>query len=153
MSRQDLLKMPYQATDALLSLFSAIETGTDWPRQLTVGIGAALAKIPTATTTNHFRPIPILPVAFRTWSSIRARQILKHMQQFSPPTCAGSEPGRQAADIWHHVMVQVETAQCSQATLAGGGVVDLEKAFDMLLLLPVMEFMRILDVPSPILLA
>lgn len=49
-------------------------------------------------------------------------------------------------------MVQVETAQCSITTLAGG-VVDLEKAFNMLPRMPVLEFLRILGVPPPTLLA
>jgi ribonuclease HI len=151
-SRQDLMNLPPKATEAILDLFAGIEQGRDWPRQLVVGVVAALAKIPTATTTNHFRPITILPVAFRTWSSIRARQILQHLQQVAPPTCAGSVPGKQAADIWYNVMVQVETAQCAQSTLAGG-VVDLEKAFNMLPRMPILEFMRILGVPPQILVA
>lgn len=151
-SRQDLLHLPEAATEAILQMLAGIEQGNEWPRQLVVGVVAALAKIPTATTTNHFRPITILPVAFRTWSSIRARQILQHLQKVTPPTCAGSVPGKQAADVWYNVMVQVETAQCSQTTLAGG-VVDLEKASNMLLRMPVLEFLRILGVPPQILLA
>ena len=130
-SRQDLLNLPDQATEALLEMFAGIEAGNQWPRQLVLGIVAALAKIPSASQTKHFRPITILPVAFRTWSSIRARQILTHLQPYAPPTCAGSVPGRQAADIWYHIMAQIEVAQYAQMDLTGG-VVDLEKAFNML---------------------
>ena len=98
-SRQDLLHLPDQVTDSLLDMLNEIEMGASWPRQLVLGIVAALAKIPTASQTKHYRPITILPVIFRTWSSIRARQILNHLQPLAPPTCAGSVPGRQAADI------------------------------------------------------
>ena len=101
-------------------MLAGIEQGHQWPRQLVLGIVAALAKIPTASQTKHFRPITILPVIFRTWSSIRARQILAHLQPFAPPTCAGSVPGRQAADIWYHIMANIEVAQFAKADLAGG---------------------------------
>ena len=66
------------------------------------------AKVPSAVTTAQFRPITILPVAFRTWSSIRARQILRQLQPYAPPTCVGNVPGRQATDIWYHIMMNVE---------------------------------------------
>lgn len=151
-SRQDLLNLPDQATEALLEMFAGIEAGNQWPRQLVLGIVAALAKIPSASQTKHFRPITILPVAFRTWSSIRARQILTHLQPYAPPTCAGSVPGRQAADIWYHIMAQIEVAQYAQMDLTGG-VVDLEKAFNMLPRVPILEFMRILNVAPQILVA
>ncbi|CAL1144770.1 unnamed protein product, partial [Cladocopium goreaui] len=151
-SRADLLNLPEQATENILEMLAGIEQGHQWPRQLVLGIVAALAKIPTASQTKHFRPITILPVIFRTWSSIRARQILAHLQPFAPPTCAGSVPGRQAADIWYHIMANIEVAQFAKADLAGG-VVDLEKAFNMLPRIPVLEFMRILNVAPPILVA
>ena len=151
-SRADLLNLPEQATENILKMLAGIEQGNQWPRQLVLGIVAALAKIPTASQTKHFRPITILPVIFRTWSSIRARQILTHLQPFAPPTCAGSVPGRQAADIWCHIMASIEVAQFAKADLAGG-VVDLEKAFNMLPRIPVLEFMRILKVAPPILVA
>ena len=147
-SRQDLLHLPDQVTDSLLNMLNEIEMGASWPRQLVLGIAAALAKIPTASQTKHYRPITILPVIFRTWSSIRARQILNHLQPLAPPTCAGSVPGRQAADIWYHIMANIDIAQFAQTDLAGG-VVDLEKAFNMLPRVPVMAFMRILNVVEP----
>ena len=151
-SRQDLLHLPDQATQAILDLFTAVEGGQPWPRQLVVGIVAALAKVPSAHKTSQFRPITILPVAFRTWSSIRARQILRHLQPYAPPTCAGNVRGKQALDIWYHIMIKVELGQYAQADLTGG-VVDLEKAFNMLPRFPVLQFLQRLGVAPPILVA
>ena len=119
-SRQDLLNLLPAATSSLIQLFTDAEAGKPWPRQMLVGLVAALAKVPSATKTSQYRPITILPMAFRTWSSIRARQILRHLQPFAPPTCAGNVPGRQALDIWYHIMIKVEVAQYEQGQLTGG---------------------------------
>lgn len=151
-SREDLLHLPRKATEDLLQLFADIEAGRPWPRQLVVGVVASLAKVPGAATTNQFRPITVLPVAYRTWGSIRARQILKHLQPFAPASCAGNVPSKQTADIWFQIMCDIEVAQHAQTSLTGG-VVDLEKAFNMLPRMPILEFMKILNVAEPVLLA
>ena len=114
-----------------------------------VGLVAALAKVPSASKTSQFHPVTILPVAFRTWSFIRSRQILKHLQPFAPPTCAGNVPGKQASDIWYHIMINVEVAHYAQAQLTGGG--DLEKAFNMLPRFPILQILHRLNVTVPIL--
>ena len=49
-------------------------------------------------------------------------------------------------------MAQIEVAQYAQMDLTGG-VVDLEKAFNMLPRVPILEFMRILNVAPQILIA
>ena len=149
-SRQDLLNFPPAATQALLDMLTQIEAGQAWPRQLVVGMVTSLAKVPGAATTNQFRPITVLPVAFRTWGSIRAKQILRHLMPLVPSTCAGNVPGRQAADVWYQIMTAIEAAQYAQEPLSGG-VVDLEKAFNMLPRLPILEFMAILNVAPPVL--
>ena len=149
-SRKDLMHLPRQATECLLRLFADIEEGREWPRQLTLGIVAALEKVPGAATTNKFRPITILPIAYRVWGSIRAKQILRHLQPLVPETCAGNVPGRQAADIWYHILTAIELAQYSQTSMTGG-VLDLEKAFNMLPRMPILEFLKILQVHPKIL--
>ena len=149
-SRQDLLHLPRQATECILQILADVEQGKAWPRQLTVGLVAALEKVPNAATTNKFRPITILPIVYRVWGSIRAKQILRHLQPLAPDTCSGNVPGRQAADIWYQIMTAIETAQYSLKSLTGG-VLDLEKAFNMLPRMPIMEFLNILQVAPQVL--
>ena len=60
-SRQDLLNLPDQATEALLELFAGIEAGNQWPRQLVLGdrsgIGQNSVSIPNkALPTNNYTP-------------------------------------------------------------------------------------------------
>ena len=62
-SKNDLLNLPYAATERLLQLFYMVEQGAKWPEQLMVGFVVALEKVRGATTTGQFRPITVFPFA------------------------------------------------------------------------------------------
>ena len=94
LSRDDLLHMPKSLTMKLLALLEAIEKdGKQWPEQMVQAFVIALAKHSEAACVNDYRPISIFPVAYRTWSSIRARQVIctsflvgaKHLCRKRPP--------------------------------------------------------------------
>jgi hypothetical protein len=144
-SRQDLLEWPLEAKQALLGIFHSIENGQPWPKQMITGFVVALEKTPNAATVNQYRPITVFSLCYRVWSSIRAKQILKHLQPYAPTTCTGNLPGRHAAQVWYGVMQEIELAQMNKGSLTGW-VVDLIKAFNMLPRTPILHFMSILNV-------
>ena len=109
------------------------------------GFVVALEKTPNAATVNQYRPITVFSLCYRVWSSIRAKQILLHLQPFAPTTCTGNLPGRHAAQVWYGVMQEIELAQMNKGSLTGW-VVDLIKAFNMLPRTPILHFMSILNV-------
>ena len=104
LSRDDLLHMPKSLTMKLLALLEAIEKdGKQWPGQMVQAFLIALAKHSEAACVNDYRPISIFPVAYRTWSSIRARQVIAHLSSLVPSTCAGSVPHKSAHDVWFSI--------------------------------------------------
>ena len=150
MARIDLLNMPDDITRELLELLFAVEQGRAWPQQMITGMVVALEKVHQAKQVTQFRPITIFAVAYRTWGSIRAKQLLKHLETIAPMTCAGNLPGRQASQVWMGILVEIETSW-TQGTPVSGAVVDLVKAFNLLPRIPVLEILDHLLVPSPIL--
>ena len=69
-SRQDLLALPTSLTQQLLDIIEGVEQGEPWPTQTVVGLVSALAKTPEAKQVQHYRPITILSMVYRVWSSI-----------------------------------------------------------------------------------
>ena len=98
---------------------------------MVTGFVVALEKNPGAETVNQYRPITVFSLCYRTWSSIRARQVLQHLQPLAPSTCTGNLPGKHAAHVWYGIMQEIELAQLNKGSLSGW-VVDLVKAFNML---------------------
>ena len=150
MSRADLLNLPDDLTNQLLQILQQAELTGHWPIQLVEGFVVALEKQADAAHVSQFRPITVFPVAYRNWSSIRAREILKHLEPFAPATCTGSLPGRSASHIWYGIMDSIEWAPFTHSSLSGG-VIDLVKAYNTLPRLPVMHIMKRLGVAEPVL--
>ena len=144
-SRQDLLKIPPAATQDLLDLLADVEHGHPWPQQLTTGFVISLEKVPGASTTGQFRPITLLPVPYRTWSSIRAKSLLQHLSQIAPQSCTGNLPGRQASQVWYHILCDIEKSQLAQGSMSGA-VLDLIKAFNLIPRIPVFKILQILGI-------
>eukprot|EP00435_Cladocopium_sp_Y103_P054257 s825_g17.t1 len=87
-SHLDLLAMPTAWTERLLCLLKKIELGTtSWPVALLYGVVSVIAKDPCSKTVDRFRPIVVFSVIYRTWASIRSRQLLR---QISPYMDAGA---------------------------------------------------------------
>jgi hypothetical protein len=99
-SRQDLLHMPKYQTQVLLDLLYAIECGKEWPSSLLVGLVHSLEKIPNASKISQYRPITLFSVIYRCWSSIRSREILRHVSRYAPTGCFGNVPNRSASQVW-----------------------------------------------------
>ena len=92
-SRRDILHMPANTLASLVELLHRIELGAKWPTQATTGIVAALAKTAGAKTVGQYRPICVFSLFYRTWSSIRARQCLRHLMSIIPSSLMGNIPG------------------------------------------------------------
>ena len=128
-SRQDLEACPDQLHLEIISLLETAERTGQWPHQLLHGAVRSLAKRPDAESTGDFRPITILPMIYRCWSSLRAAAVLKHIEALAPPTMLGSLPGRSAPAIWYSLQAMIE--QCLQDGDSCSRVVtDLIKAFN-----------------------
>lgn len=150
LSKQDLLRMPRHLVEKLLALISKIEQGAKWPQQAVTGFVVALEKTYGARTVDQYRPITIFSVVFRTWGSIRAKQILRHLEPLAPCTCTGNLPGRNATQVWNGIQATIEDVLYSGQSI-GGAVLDLVKAFNLLPRIPILTIMEHLQVSPRIL--
>eukprot|EP00435_Cladocopium_sp_Y103_P012417 s727_g3.t1 len=130
-SKIDLQSMPSTCLDQLLCLLREVEAGQPWPTQTTTGTVAALAKVPGAEVVQQFRPICIFSMTYRVWSSVRARQCLRYLQQIVPSTLMGNIPGRSPKKIWFHIQQCIEHSYGVGEEIAGTNI-DLVKCFNTL---------------------
>jgi hypothetical protein len=98
-SRLDLQRLPHSHTQQLLDMFWAIEQGAPWPSALQVGLITAIEKHAAAASPTDYRPICVLPMAYRTWASIRTKQILAWLSKFAPPGLIGNRSQKECAHI------------------------------------------------------
>ena len=128
--------MPDDLLQLVLELCTRAEETGLWPRQAVLGVVAALEKRLNAEGVNDYRPITVLSVVYRTWSSIRARQALQYVASFAPPGMCGNIAGRTAGQLWYSVQLAVESANYRRTPMLGF-IADLEKAFNLLPRTPV----------------
>ena len=148
--RKDLLAMPWELTEEVLSILRISEEHGLWPQQLLTGLISSLEKVPGAAKVSHYRPICVLSLCYRTWSSLRCKEALRHVAQFAPPGLPGNLPGAGASDSWYSILLQIEGAYRAGTELFGVAV-DLVKAYNMLPRLPVAAFARMCGIPDCIL--
>ncbi|CAK8995360.1 Putative ATP-dependent RNA helicase DHX57 [Durusdinium trenchii] len=114
LDHRDFLHMPSALTASLLTMLSSIEAGAPWPSQTHTGLIQALAKTPDAHEVASFRPIVVLSLLYRTWGSIRSRQLLAQLSQYLPAEQVGFIPGQEAVGIWAYWQALVELS-CSRS--------------------------------------
>ena len=146
-SREDLLRLPDDLTGEILKLLSAIEQGKPWPITIITGLVCSLEKVAGAATVNQYRPITVFSIIYRTWSSIRAKQCLRHMLQFVPATCFGNIPQRTTTQVWLGIQSLIEQAAHDQSQLSGV-MVDIIKCFNHLPRIPIIEVCCHLGIPT-----
>ena len=91
----DLKAMPGSYKHVLLDHFRSIEAGAPWPQQLLQGLG--FAKVDGADSVDQFkfRPITVLRMPHRAWSSIRSRQALQQIEPLIAfPSCLPGKPSK-----------------------------------------------------------
>ena len=148
-SVQDLLSMPVSLQQQLLTQLARVEETGNWPEQLTHGAVHSLQKVENATSVNQYRPITILPAAYRVWSSIRCKQLLKYLQQFLPEGIYGNAVGKSATAMWYQLQLQVEIHQWEDRPMVGA-IADIVKAFNCLPRVPILAAAVKLGVSSNI---
>ena len=136
-TRQDLLRLPRDLTDAILSIIHRVENGTmQWPQQWLVGIVHSLEKHEQPTSVAGYRPITIFSLVYRNWASIRAREILTHLLPQVPSRSYGNLPCRSATNLWMTLQQELESnLACGLPTC--GAVLDVVKCFNHLPRVPV----------------
>eukprot|EP00438_Fugacium_kawagutii_P005458 Skav215027 [mRNA] locus=scaffold966:514741:519573:- [translate_table: standard] len=149
-SRRDLLQCPADLTGELLRLVTDVEAGAAWPSPPLTGFVVALEKVAGASVVGQFRPITVFSMLFRTWGSVRAREVLQHLAQLSPTTCTGNLPGRTSSQIWYGILEAIELGHATQTGLSGC-VIDLVKAFNLLPRVFILQVMRHLQVAPQVL--
>ena len=148
----DLQLLPDSLSQQLVDLCNGAEAGHGWPSQALDGLILAVAKSINATQVTHYRPICVLSLTYRTWGSIRSRQILRHLSALVPADLIGSMPSRTASSVWFMMQRCLERAHLYDSHTCGA-VADLVKAFNLLPRMPVYVMARAMGISKQIVFA
>eukprot|EP00435_Cladocopium_sp_Y103_P022302 s1286_g5.t1 len=148
----DLRSMPAHALQNFLAIFQDAEVSGRWPAQLVDGKVSCLAKNPDPQGVLEFRPITVLGLLYRCWSSHQAREAIRALESVLPATLFGSRPGCHATQVWGKLLWSVEHSFMHDIQLSGLNA-DIVKAFNHLPRLVVFEACAWLGLPPPMLLA
>lgn len=146
-SREDLVNMSDHESQSLVTLLNRIENGESWPPQLLVGLISSLEKKEHAETAGDFRPICVLSAIYRTWSSIRAKEVLKFLSQHAPPELIGNRPKKETAQIWWTLSILIEESFQGGVEMAGA-CADISKCFNTLPRVPIFTLARLYGLPE-----
>ncbi len=146
-SRMDLIKMSDSGANTIVEILNCIEGGSAWPVSLVTGLISMLEKKEDAEAATDFRPICIFSAIYRTWASIRARQILRFLAQNAPDELVGNRPRKETGDIWWTISLQIEASLLEGQPLAGA-TADICKCFNALPRVPVSCLAEWLGIPS-----
>lgn len=145
---KDLQAQPIAALQNFCDMFRWAEETGEWPRQVIAGRVTSLAKTETLCAPMDFRPITVFGILYRCWGSHFSKIILKALDPGLPVGLFGSRPKCFAGQVWSQVLWTIEHAQQHDVQLCGL-LADLQKAFNMLPRLVVMEACAIIGVPLP----
>ena len=148
-SREDLLQMPTARVEQLLDALRLVEAGQPWPQQLLHGFVCSTHKGKGREGPDAYRPICLFSIVFRVWASIRAKQVLAHLEKYMPHEAFGYLPGREAADLWFLLQAQIECCLQTGETMVGY-CGDLVKAFNGLPRFPIFKAAAQIGVPQEV---
>jgi hypothetical protein len=124
--------MPMPFVEKLVTHVNQIEQGTyDWPQASMVGLISAIEKHSAAASPSEYRPITVLSMVYRTYSSTRTKQILKWLHRHVPPGLMGNMPHQSTVQVWRALAEQIEHSQYFQTDWTGA-VTDVCKCFNTL---------------------
>ncbi|CAE7699159.1 Pol [Symbiodinium sp. CCMP2592] len=147
--REDLLLLPWDLTQHVLELIEHAECTGEWPCQALDGVVSSIEKVVGATSVDQFRPITILSMVYRVWSSIRARQCLQHLAAVGHHAVHGNMPGRTVGSIVYAIQFAAECAFLDDVSLCGL-TADLVKAFNLLPRPPIFALAARMGIPTPV---
>ena len=147
-AKQDLVALPLRMTEALLELLHRIESGVDqWPEQALIGLVMNLDKENGKDGADSFRPICVLSLIYRTWASLRAKQLLKRLAAAADGGLHGFLPKRESKEMWFAVQSAIECSALMNQDLIGYST-DLVAAFNTLPRFPVFHAAGHLGIPQ-----
>ena len=130
LSHIDLQSLPTSWTQRLLDLLNAIEVGqSDWPSAILYGVVSVISKDLNSRTVDRFRPIVIFSIVYRTWASLRAKQLLRLLLPHLNVEAFGFLPNCETSQMWLVLQGEIETMLQSGEPLCGLST-DLVRAFN-----------------------
>ena len=92
-SRDDLLALSPTQLGSVVSLYSRAEHDGSWPRSCMAGSVRSLAKTSCPQTAGDYRPVTVLSLVYRLWSSFHAKFWLRAINGALHPLLCGNRPG------------------------------------------------------------
>ena len=148
-SRQDLVEADPAVLESITQLYRRAELDGTWPAQLVAGKVHSLAKTDSASAVGDYRPITIFGLPYRAWSSAQSRYLLQHADSWVDDSVFGNRQGRQAADLWSFLLLQIESAYASGTAVAGISA-DLEKCFNCIPRFPALCLAVLVGTPDAV---
>ena len=151
-SRADILMACPNTLESLASMYCRAEVDGEWPQQALCGRVASLAKTVNASQVSQYRPITVLSICYRIWTSLQARYALQQADAWADPFAFGNGPRKRAAHMWWFILDAVEQAREADQPLTGL-CCDIEKAFNSIPRWPVLVAALRLGTPDRLLTA
>lgn len=146
----DIRRFPAILVQWLFQIFRLAEQHGIWPSRLTAARVVMLAK-PDAENNDPLgvRPITILSVLYRLWSTYRSQQILRFLGQHLQPQIGGIA-NRISSDSMATLVCDYIEQQFAEGESACGLVVDLVKCFNLIPRRCIHKMMTAIGIPEPI---
>ena len=129
----------------ILSLYERAEHDGTWPSPVMAGAVRSLAKVAEPQTTGDYRPITILSLVYRLWSSFQARKWLRILNHSLHPLLCGNRPECSTGTVWRWILQEIEQARHVDVPVCGF-VADLVKAYNTLPRLPTMYAAKLMGI-------
>ena len=142
---RELKMLPDEAL-AHLALLCDRAARFGFPQCILLGRINILAKFDVPTGCNDGRPICILPVIYRLWTSVWCSVILQHWRPHMPPGVFGGVPGRSSRDITYVLQHDIELSHLTDSSFSGF-VLDLVNCFNALPRRPIAMLLKHLQCP------
>lgn len=149
-SIHDLKAMPTAAFKNFVDIFAFAEQTGSWPTQIVSGRVACIAKVPEPQKALDFRPITVLGLLYSCWGTYHARYAITKLDDHLPTGLFGSRPHRFAGQVWSQLLWTIEQAYEHDIQLCGI-IADIQKAFNFLPRLVVLECCAIVGVSFAVL--
>ena len=149
-SLADLKAMPAAACQNFVAMFHHAENTGDWPQQVIAGRVSCLAKTAQPADALDFRPITVLGLLYRCWSTFHAKQAIRAIDGILPTGLYGSRAQCHAGQVWSQLLWTIELAYENNTPLCGI-MADIQKAFNFLARPVVMECCALVGIPFHVL--
>ena len=144
-SREDLIRMPplRSCKHWLTSLTKS--SRVTCPGQPVQWLAISRPWRNMTSGARDYRPICVISQVYRCWASIRSRDMLQWLHEFSPPHLSGNRPGQCTKSVWWQLAQQIECATTHQEGLTGL-MTDVVKCFNTIPRFLIMALSRRLNV-------